>query len=448
MPLRLCYLHCMGGKRRERAATDPEWFFPKRYPHFDQPIRVPTQVRALVESPPRIAARAFLPFIGFSVTTKKFKPEEGRFVPKHRDLKYASHTDSQIFRHYANILSAHYETYIASRGIAECVLAYRKFNPAKCNIHFADEVFRWISASAPCEVLTWDIRDFFESLDHEYLKKRWLTILEAASLPDDHYSVFKAVTRYACVDRDALYEKFGISRQQAKSWMGPICDPHEFRTIVRGGRLIEINESGSGIPQGSAISAVLSNIYMLEVDCEMAALASRVGGIYRRYSDDILIACRPEDRSDFQAALRAQISDAKVQLHDGRGKHCCAVFSRCGDALAAKPPLQYLGFSFDGVKARIRSQTVAKFFRRMRKAARRELFLASLRAESGAPKVVRLRALYRRFTHLGRRSFVAGYASEARRIIARSGIRTQMKRHWRELQHALGRSAASQTAED
>ena len=105
--------------------------------------------------------------------------------------------------------------------------------------------------------------------------------------------------------------------------------------------------------------------------------------------------------------------------------------------LICHPPLQYLGFSFDGRAVRIRSQTVAKFLRRMRKAVRREKYLAAMRAAANGDPAVRRKLLYSRYTHLGSRNFITGYAADARKVFQKNAIRTQLKNHWRELHAAL-----------
>lgn len=44
-----------------------------------------------------------------------------------------------------------------------------------------------------------------------------------------------------------------------------------------------------GIPQGTAVSAVLANVYMIDFDEWLAKLCEKEGGLYRRYSDDFII---------------------------------------------------------------------------------------------------------------------------------------------------------------
>lgn len=432
-------------RRRERPPEWPDWFEPKRYPHFDQPIRDPEQVRRIVESPDECAKRAFLPFIRFEKTARKFKRAEGRFVKKPRDLKYASHTDSQILRHYANTLNVEYEATIAREGIERCVLAYRRMVPPKCNIHFANDAFGWIKQNAPCVALTFDVKDFFESLDHQLLKAQWKAVLGVRELPRDHYNVFKAITRYSWVDREALLQRFDITKKMQKTLREPVCSPEAFRVGVRcdhgtpGDSLIRTKPPGEpGIPQGSPISALLSNLYMLPFDRRMAVLARERGGMYLRYSDDILLACKPEHQLEMTSTLEAAMREARLTLHDGLGKRSvCNVTTAPDGTLALDRPLQYLGFSFDGAVVRIRSQTMAKFTRRMRKAARRERYLAAGRQEAGGDPRVRRKMLYSRFSHLGTKNFITGYAADARERFKENAIRAQLKRHWRDLHSAL-----------
>src|SRR5207249_363402 len=102
---------------------------------------------------------------------------------------------------------------------------YRRFAPPKCNLHFANDAFRFIETHVPCVAMAFDVKDFFESLDHKCLKQVWKQVLDVRELPPDHYAVYRAVTRYAWVERSALFKLFGITKRKLKSWRGPICTP-------------------------------------------------------------------------------------------------------------------------------------------------------------------------------------------------------------------------------
>src|SRR5690606_13844326 len=85
---------------------------------------------------------------------------------------------------------------------------------------------------------------------------------------------------------------FGISLnnpRHAKQKNLRICTSEQFRNQVRATGMVVTNKEGCGIPQGSPISALLSNIYMIGFDAAMQAYATKQGGSYRRYCDDILL---------------------------------------------------------------------------------------------------------------------------------------------------------------
>ncbi|XHC27253.1 MAG: reverse transcriptase domain-containing protein [Phycisphaerales bacterium] len=223
----------------------------------------------------------------------------------------------------------------------------------------------------------------------------------------------------------------------------PLCSPAQFRELVRGAGLIRPKSGAprrtAGVPQGSPISSVLSNVYMLDVDRHMSRLASEHSGLYLRYSDDILLCCRPEKTSLLSHELESSMKNAKLTLHDGLGKRSVSVFSKNSQgSLSADRPLQYLGFSFDGRVVRIRSQTVAKFLRRMKRAARREQYIAAKYTPDGEDVRVRRKRLYEQYSHIGsRKNFVNGYARAASKEFACNAIREQIKPHWKELHAAI-----------
>src|SRR5207244_1890111 len=94
------------------------------------------------------------------------------------------------------------------------------------------------------------------------------------------------------------------------------CTPKVFREVVRRGGLCRVNESGHGIPQGSPISAVLSNLYLLEFDTEVNAFAARHAGLYRRYCDDLLLVLpKPELRDEARTIIRELLTRLSLVAH-------------------------------------------------------------------------------------------------------------------------------------
>ena len=111
-------------------------------------------------------------------------------------------------------------------------------------------------------------------------------------MPDDHFAVYKAVTSFSEVDRYKAFNKFRIPlNSRPPRNRTRICTPRQFREKVAG-KLTRQNSGlvkGIGIPQGSPLSPLLSNMYMANFDLAMQKWAESVGGMYWRYCDDILV---------------------------------------------------------------------------------------------------------------------------------------------------------------
>ncbi|WP_233997776.1 hypothetical protein, partial [Erythrobacter sp. HI0077] len=131
-------------------------------------------------------------------------------------------------------------------------IAYRKIQGptgrGKCNIEFARDVFDTIKRLGDCYVITLDISKFFESLDHERIRKLWENLLEVRSLPADHKAVYKALTDYRWVDRTEAYRRLGYfgeklteKGEKIEGYLTPfammpkqLCSPAEFRDKIAG----------------------------------------------------------------------------------------------------------------------------------------------------------------------------------------------------------------------
>ena len=214
-----------------------------------------------------------------------------------------------------------------------------------------------------------DVSGFFDNLDHGILKAAWAKLIAAAALPDDHYAVFKSITKWSHVNRDAAFSEFGISANNPKNGRNRICSPEEFRTRIRQKGLITRDSDAFGVPQGSPISAVLSNIYMMDFDIEIHALALRNDGAYFRYCDDILLIIPNLTREDIPKLITEAIERLKLSINPKKTeiRHFRA---NADGALEADKPLQYLGFTFDGQRILIRSAAFARHSNKMKKAVR------------------------------------------------------------------------------
>ena len=159
-----------------------------------------------------------------------------------------------------------------------------------------------------------------------------------------------------------------------------------FSTKDRWGRrtekYIEKNFKPYGIPQGSPISDLLANLYLLDFDRIVAGWVKEIGGDYYRYSDDILLVL-PGDKSvglALHAKVQSLIKTFGSKLEIEKSKSSVFEFKTSGDhqvcemvkGTQGKKRTEYLGFRFDGRHAYIRDSTLSNLYRKVTRSARRE----------------------------------------------------------------------------
>jgi hypothetical protein len=336
----------------------------------------------------------------------KFAETNGLPDKKDRPIRYASRRDSYIFSHYRSILYPLYEKELQKLGISECAIAYRRIpqknkKSGKCNIHFAYEAFKKIQQANNCTAFAFDIHHFFENLDHEHIKKMWLRLLSTNQLasqykilPEDHFKVFRAVTNYSYIDIQVAYkelgligehtDQFGIKRIKylvdRNDFPLQICTPKVFREKLA--PHIKCNLNPFGIPQGSPISDLLANIYMIDFDLAMYTYVKHLGGNYYRYSDDILIILPSSqlhcssvenevEKHLANLAPRLLLKQEKTQIYryvqqPDNTQNCHTL-----KAQSASQGLEYLGFRYDGKRIFLRNSTISGIQRKITASAKR-----------------------------------------------------------------------------
>ena len=374
----------------------------KGYTHFDN--RKPEYWKYLnnIKNPKWIERHAFYPFIYYKEGRNKFNGEE--IIPKSRDIRYSSHIDRYIYEYYNDILSKKYNKYAKQLGINQAVIAYRT-NLNKNNIHFSSDVFKFLNKQENAFIIVSDFTNFFDSLNHQYLKDRVKEILKVDTLPNDYYKVFRSITKYSYIEyNDILNELHLKHKELTKLHKERLFDIDQFKKFKKG--KVHVNKEAYGMVQGSAISSVMSNIYMIKFDKLVNDIVTSNNGIYRRYSDDIIIIIPNIAKAKELYNKIMSIKDKIPNLVMSPEKTSCFIKRKDSitsidivkhKVLKENTIINYLGFSYDGKFIKIREKTVAKYYRKM---YARINTINKWTVKTG--KNIGRRKLYKQYSYLGK----------------------------------------------
>lgn len=470
-----------------------DWLKLKNYLHFSPKYEKKDElfIRRYVSNTKLVKNHRFYPFIHHTIKESKYKRQRTDGLRaalrtpkiKVREIYYANHLDAQIFAYYGHLICEKLEeVYQSDNLLNNSVLSYRKVpfdeNRNKCNIDFANEVFNFIRnyPSQRFTVMCFDIKSFFDNLDHKILKKQWAKIFGNVSLSEDHYKVYRAITRYSFVEISDLVNEFPdlkikktkyIKNKQISSFCK---NGQEFRNKVINKGLVNYNNydpinkknRSYGIPQGSPISAVLSNLYMLDFDSIMSKKIESMRGIYRRYSDDILIICEEDNSAELDKFVCDIIStDLKLLIQSDKTQK--VIFERkkeelncytIQDGYELKMPLNYLGFEFDGNRVLLRQKSLSYYYRKLKRVIRRRARYAlyALRNNLNPLKKkkdawIYRRRIYKNKSHLGAKRKKIGdkvfwgnylsYVSTASKIMNERSLLRQIRNHWKIIEQEI-----------
>lgn len=362
--------------------------------------------------PAHLVRHAFFPFIRKDKKVRRFTKEvvkneqdeiEKKIVVKQklRQIMYASHRDATIYGFYGHMLKKAYDLKASLLGIDKNVIAYRKIprndgsDRNKSNIDFANDIYKILGKHENSAIICLDITDFFGSMLHTKIEENWQRVLGVNSLPIGHKTVFKNITRYRYLFLDEVRVVLGLGEMvhgrfiykdklpQAQR-VGPLTsDPKIYNQLVKKSNLIKTNGSPKGIPQGSPISDIIANMYLMEFDTKINNLVSSYDfGLSRRYSDDILIIC-PQDKiietyRQIEQLLKSEgskVNQSKSELFF-LDRDTSTLTDKTGllieHYIKNKSTIQYLGFEFDLKDIHIRSGTIANHYRKLKRSMKQQ----------------------------------------------------------------------------
>lgn len=373
-----------------------DWFGkPRGYAHLDEAAGSAARAARVLSDPEKVKRHGFFPFIQFESKQRRVltpdhwkSPKIAEMKAKCRPLAYCSHIDRYIYSYYSKYLNEKYNDWTALHDLDDCVVAYRSSDNSpkflhKNNITYAKAAFEFINRNKPCRVVVSDFEGYFDNIDHCYLKNRLCDLLNVEQLDDDLYAVYKNVTKYSIINKNDIdkfiFENEGVLIRKAEN--SPLLTKEQFAEFRETGG-IHRHKDLYGIPQGSPISAVLSNIYLMEFDLALKQFADQCNGFYIRYCDDLILIAPDADGAptytEIHEFLNSWTSGSKIQhLKCSSNKTKYFYFSNAGcaeldrktekpkySAKSGKNRLDYLGFVFDGKTVQLRPKSVLKYYYR------------------------------------------------------------------------------------
>lgn len=438
----------------------------RNYLHFDRKIN-DQKIFEYVLNKDKVSTHSFFPTISYLLNDEKISRQNKKrilvkdidgnikknktkltkkdFKEKPRLINFPSHIDGNIYAYYSKLLSEKYEGFLCDNGLSENIIAFRKIAKRRrsgefyslCNIHFAKNVFDYIDTKQDCFVLCLDISGFFDNLNHIILKSMWLKLLETKKLPTDHYQVFKSLTNYAYVNKKELYKelKLSLNSRTLHKRMDRLCNIQTFRNQVRKKGLIKTNLKTKGIPQGSPISGMLSNIYMMDFDKAVLSKVRSIDGEYYRYCDDMILIIDEKYADEIKEFVIGEIGSLKLKINDKKTQN---IIFKNGLIQKNNNPnfnyphlLQYLGILYDGEKVFLRETGLSKFHYKLRKAIRmRTTHYRNIKEKGNHNNHnMYMRNLYTRFTYIGSRNYVS-YTLRVAKEFDSKNIKRQIKGHF------------------
>jgi hypothetical protein len=412
----------------------PEWMKPKGYLHLTPSLFIHThwkKYKVKIETPDFIAKYAFYPLIHATIKERKYKKpdpkkhegtnrshshkrrDNGRIEKsaKERPLHYSSHFDALIYAYYASVLNDKYENELKKDiDLDNAVIAYRKIkiegagDKGKSTIHFAKEVFDEIRNRATAQneigVLAFDIKSFFSSLNHTFLKKKWIELVGQDEFAKHHFNVFKACTQFNYILLNDLrhrqkrnsFEESKLAKIRRENGHRCFFESNaDFRQAIKGGSLriyknpffakTQNGKVNVGIPQGLPLSAVLANLYLIDFDKRIVdTFVKGEKCFYRRYSDDLILICEVDQMARVNHAIDAMIRDFGLEISKHKTEKFIFSYNSFNDTDAVRlsctkvmseedvkrnSHMTYLGFEFRGYNTTIKSTNLSKYYRRI-----------------------------------------------------------------------------------
>ena len=356
-------------------------FKPRYYQHIDKVIDI-KDIEKKIKNKDFVIKHGFYPFLSYIIEFKKFSKEINENTNHHwkikkRPIKYAAHIDRYIYQWYSYNLNNCYNEYCRKNDLNDSAIAYRTCLKGETNINFAAKAIDFIKRCGSCYILVSDFSSFFDFISHKKLKNNMCKVLNVEKLEDDWYRIFKSMTRYSYVERYNIEEFLinnGIETKESIKTRNSLFDNICWKDAKKKIRdKIIINKEEYGIPQGSPLSGIFANVYMIDFDIKAREYAKSKNGLYMRYSDDLIMIVPKNEVSSIRniweelSAIKEEYPTLKMNIDKTSGyvyenNQIVSLHEQIDGMQKGGKFISYLGFSFDGKYVRFRDKTFTKFF--------------------------------------------------------------------------------------
>lgn len=261
------------------------------------------------------------------------------------------------------------------------------------------------------------------------------------------YAIYKNITKFTYIEADDIESEKGLLRRDMRG-MDKYFETDEFHEFKK--NYLRKNLKDYQIPQGSSISAVYANVYMIDFDKKINDFITSQKGMYRRYCDDIIIVLpmtqedvkgKNEEIAKFIYSTRDGIPN--LELNEDKTEHFFYDNGIIEKIKGKSNLINYLGFTFDGKTVRIRDKSLFKFYCRAYRKIKKVKENTDEKSFNAGKK-----AIYHSYTHLGASKYSEDhgnfltYAYKADEIFSQSklvvsNIRNQVKKHWYKIDSKL-----------
>lgn len=163
-----------------------------------------------------------------------------------------------------------YNSCAVEKDISNSEIAYRTCLKGKANIEFFRKAFDYIKKTNSCYILVSDLSNFFDKIDHKKLKNNLSIVLNQNPLTDDYYKIYKSMTKYSYIEKADIIAYLldnNIESETSLKKCNSLLDKTEWKIVKKKlkNKIIK-NDKNYGIPQGSPLSGIFANIYMIDFD--------------------------------------------------------------------------------------------------------------------------------------------------------------------------------------